>query len=293
MNITVYYDKEEQEQVDVLGAMHAGIPGAKYKPIEAYRVKEAPDVAVVFGVYEKAVPRSAFVGRVAEVQRYLGKDTLVLTKGFVRRDEYYAVGWNGKKGNADFCNTNCPSDRAEALGVKLAPWSSDGDTYLVAGQIPWGADVEHIEYFKWVADLLGRLRTISDTPIVFRPHPAMQGDASEIYEEMRKQGVVVDIDGRSINDAIKEAKVVLSFNSNAGVDALLAGKPTLSFDRGSVVYGASKHHVEYLLDPGLLVAGLDRQRWLNDLAYAQWTLAEMESGRVWEHIAAERQEKAA
>lgn len=293
MNVVVYYPKEGQEEIDVLGAMHAGIPGAGYKPVESYRAREAPDVAVVYGVYEKAVPYSAFVGRVLEVQRYLGKRTLVLTKGFVNRDEYYAVGWGGKKGWADFCNLNSPPDRAEKLGVVPGPWDPEGENYLIVGQVPWGADTQHVQFFEWVARMLVRLRAITDVPIAFRPHPGMQGDASELYDEMRKHGVDIDTSFGPAEEAITKAKVVITFNSNMGVDALLAGKPVLSFDKGSMVYNASKHHVEYLLDPGLIVAGLDRDTWLNDLAYAQWTRDEIERGEAWAHVAAERQEKAA
>ena len=293
MDVVVYYPKENQEQIDALGAMHAGIPGAGYKPLESYTVREAPDVAAVFGVYEKTDPYSAFVGRIAEVQHYLGKRTLVLTKGFVKRDEYYAVGWGGKKGWADFCSRNSPSDRAKALGVELKPWNLDGEHYLLIGQVPWGADTQHVQHFEWVANTLIRLRLITDTPVVFRPHPSMEGDATELYNEMRSQGVIVDTEHKPISESLEKAKIVLTFNSNVGVDALLAGKPVLAFDEGSMVYEASRHHVEYILDPGLILAGLDRQRWLNDLAYAQWTPAEMESGEAWRHIGVGALEEAA
>lgn len=293
MTVCVYYPKENQEHTDTLGAMAEGIPGAQYRPVESYRAKEAPDVAVVFGMYKKAVPYSAFRGRIFEVQKYLGKKTLVLEKGYVKRDQYYAVGWGGLNGRADFRNIGMPADRAELLGVEMKPWNLDGSYYLIAGQIPWDASVEHTEFFKWVALILRRVQGIVKDPVVFRPHPLMQGDATELYEEMEKHGVTIDTDSL-LEDALAGAKAVITFNSNVGVDALIAGKPVLSFDEGSMAYSASKHHVEYLLDPGLIIARLNREQWFNDLAYAQWTRAEMEKGVAWGHISKDLElEKAA
>lgn len=284
MSIHVYYPKENDEHINTLEAMAAGIPGADLRPLESYSIEEAPDVAVVFGVYKRAVPYSAQRGRVLEVQRYLGKRTLVLEKGYVKRDEYYAAGWEGLNGRANFMNCAMPGDRAAELGVELQPWNLDGNYALIMGQVPWDASVEHTNFFVWVADSILRIKRISDAPILFRPHPKAEGDFSEMYEMMAQHGVKVMDATTPLSVAIEGAQAIVTFNSNTGVDALLAGKATLSFDRGSMIWRASRHHYEYLLDPGLMIAQVDRQQWLNDIAYAQWTHEEMRDGMAWQHL---------
>lgn len=285
MKVHVYYPAENDEHIDALKAMHAGIPGAEWRPLESYSVKDAPDVAVIFGVYKRAVPYSAFRGRVLEVQKYLGKRTLVLEKGFVNRDAFFSVGWGGLNGRADFRNEGCPRDRAIELGITLSPWDLFGENFLIIGQVPWDASVEHTNFFKWLAECLIHLKRLSDTPVVFRPHPKAAGDFSELYKEIASYGVAIAGDeSQSLSEALKVAKAVITFNSNTGVDAVIAGKPVVTFDAGSMVWGITKHRLEYLLDPGLLIAGVDRNQWLSDLAYAQWTEEEMADGKAWQWL---------
>ena len=276
--IHVYYPKENEEQISVLKALHAGIPGSEYLPLESYTKENAPDVAVICGMYKQSVPYSAHRGRVFEVQRYLGKNTLVVSKGFIERDRYYSVGWNGLNNKADFLNTGMGRDRLP--GVRLAPWRTGGEYFLIAGQIPWDANLQDVNFFEWVAVTALRLQRMSGTQIVFRPHPEMQGDLSELYEEMVKSNI--RISDASMKEDLAGAKAVISYNSNLAVDAVLAGVPTITRDIGSMAWPVSGHHFEYLMDPELL--HLPREEWLNDLSYAQWTLEEMASGATWEHL---------
>lgn len=292
MKIHVYYPKENEEHLDALKAMQVGIPGSDWRPLESYSVKDAPDVAVVFGVYKRAVPYSAFRGRVLEVQKYLGKQTLVVEKGFVDRDAYFSVGWGGLNGRADFRNEGSPDYRRTELAVDLKPWDLSGENFLIIGQVPWDASVEHTNFFKWLAECLIHMKRLSDTPIVFRPHPKAVGDFSELYKEIASYGVAIaGEESQSLSEALNAAKAVITFNSNTGVDAVIAGKPVITFDAGSMVWNITKHHLEYLLDPGLLIAGVDRTQWLNDLAYSQWTLGEMSDGQPWRWLTRGEEEK--
>jgi hypothetical protein len=284
MKIHIYVPKENDEHIETLEAMASGIPGAEIRTLESYRVATAPDVAVVFGVYKRAVPQSYLRGRVLEIQRYLGKRTLVLEKGYINRDEYFSAGWEGLNNRANFLNCGMDDHRSSKLGVELQPWDLTGDYHMVVGQVPWDASVENTNFFLWVADAIIRTKRITDIPIKFRQHPKAEGDFSEMFEEMHKNGVDVIPGSVSLEESIASARSVITYNSNVGVDALVAGKPVLSFDEGSMVWQATRHHVEYLLDPGLMIAGVDRQQWLNDIAYAQWSREEMASGAAWNHL---------
>jgi len=73
---------------------------------------------------------------------------------------------------------------------------------------------------------------------------------------------------------------VVTFNSNSGVEALLQGVPVLAFDEGSMVWSLCNRSLSDIESPSLP----DRAQWLNDLSYAQWTLAEMKEGLAWKHL---------
>lgn len=271
------------DHTEVLQAMKDGTPGAQWRPLEEYTTKDAPDIAVIFGMYKRAVPYSAFRGRVLECQRYLNKRVLVLERGYIHRDSYYAAGWEGLNGRANFMNCGMPNDRARMLGVDMTPPNLQGEHVLIAGQVPWDSSVEHTNFFKWVADSVIRVHRITDAPIIFRPHPLAHGDFTELYDEMVSHGVTIDMETPAA-DLVRNAKAVVTYNSNFGVDSVLAGKPTLCFDRGSMVWAVARHHYEYILDPAQMVAWKGREQWLNDIAYAQWTLEEMRDGMAWGHL---------
>jgi hypothetical protein len=273
MKIRFYLPPDNAEHQEVLRAFMEGTKkidsdvsiGSAEECVEA-------DIAVIFGVGKKAVPQSKIRGMIFDRREYLGKPTIVLEKGYVKRDLYYAAGWDGLNGRANFMNNNMPLDRWNALGVDLEPYTLTGSDLLICGQVPWDASVQHIDYIQWLGNLIGLLNKMSSRKIVLRPHPlAVKATPSFINSERSDHSLEYDLD---------RAFCVLTLNSNTGVDALIAGKPVFSFDCGSMIYNVSNRDLEKIENPQLL----DRQQWANNIAYAQWTLEEMADGRAWLHL---------
>src|SRR5690606_13462346 len=73
------------------------------------------DVAVIFGLVKKRNPLSYSKGEI--MRRHKGKPLLVIERGFVQRERYYSVGWNGINGKADFVNEDVDEKRWKALGT--------------------------------------------------------------------------------------------------------------------------------------------------------------------------------
>lgn len=255
----------------VITALYDGCPTKKeLRSVQEY---EPSEVAVVFGVYKKAVPFSKYRGQIIESQKKHGK-TIVLETGYINRGDedhhHYAMGLNGLNGRADFKNYNMPPDRWKKLGVELKPWKWDGKYILVCGQVPWDASVDHTVHLDWIDDVIRRTRWHTDRPILFRPHPKAPDHFIAGVERSKK----------SIEEDFEDAWAVVTFNSNSGVEAAIAGVPVFIEDCGSMAFPIANRNLVYLNDP----RRPDRQKWANELAYCQWTLDEMRSGEAWRHL---------
>jgi hypothetical protein len=271
MPVRVYLSQNEQENV-VLKAFYDGCPESKelvtgfdYKPSE---------VAVIMGVYKKRVPISYPRGNVFRQQRSKNLDVVVLETGYINRGDgvnhHYAAGLNGLNGRADFKNEGMPSDRAEKLKVELKPYRQ-GRYVLLCGQVPWDASVQDSDHQIWLQASLERLRSYTEREVVFRPHPL----ARKAYGPLD-----CPVSNRSLQEDLADAHAVVTFNSNTGVDAALAGVPVFAMDHGSMCWAIANKSLIAIDVPNKP----DRSHWLNDLAYCQWTPAEMSNGDAWRHL---------
>lgn len=233
------------------------------------------DVAVVFGVHKKAVAFSNFRGNVIEQQRRHDALTIVLETGYIKRGDgphdYYAAGFGGLNGHADFRNQGMPSDRWKELDIELLPWRTRQDgVILVCGQVPWDASVQEINFQMWVETTIGDLHKQTGRTIVFRSHPKAPGVVVPNVENSRL----------TLAHDLARAHAIVTYNSNTCVDATLAGVPAIVRNRGAMTWSLGNFSVSEVENPRLP----DRQQWANDIAYAQWKLSEMHNGATWGHL---------
>ena len=238
---------------------------------------EPSDVAVVFGIYKSRVPISWPRGEIFRQQRQNNKDVVVLETGYINRGDgethHYAAGFNGLNGRADFRNKGMPSDRAHKLrrhhGLRFLRWREEGSHVVLCGQVPWDAAVDCLDYMKWLQDAVEALRATSRR-VVFRPHPKARLNPIPGF----------DYSTEPLQVDLQNAHCVIACNSNACVEAVIEGIPTISTDQGSMAWEVSSHSIEDLERLEMP----DREQWINDLAYSQWTIAEMKSGEAWAHL---------
>jgi hypothetical protein len=202
---------------------------------------------------------------------------LVLERAYVRRDEYYAAGWDGINGWADFMNQDCEPDRWDALDVRLHPAEhrAEGPVLLV-GQVPWDASVQHTDHLAWLADTVSAIRRYTDRPVRLRPHPLARAYTPLVFGTEMSEG--------TLEEDLAEAVAVVTFNSNVGVDAMVAGVPTFFADAGSMVRDVAERNLALLGNRTLPPLSPGRPQWAWDLAYAQWTRDEMREGLAWRHL---------
>ncbi len=234
---------------------------------------EPSDVAVIFGVYKSKVRKSWPRGKVFRQQREKNLDVVVLETGYVNRGDgesnHYAAGFNGLNGRADFRSKGMGPERWESLGIQLVPHSR-GEKVILCAQVPHDASVEMHDHKQWVYETAEELKRITGRPIVFRPHP--------LFRVPNLPGCELSL--KPLADDLKDAHCVVTFNSNSGVEAAIAGKPVFAFDEGSMVWDIANKSLDHLEDPEYP----DRKQWARDLAYKQWTPAEMRAGEAWQHL---------
>jgi len=301
MRIVVFQAHPTEEHKVVLESFARGC-GAEIRPASDY---EPCDVAVIFGMvkwdwFKSPYPKSFIAGfgegmsidgtrkllkvskkmkpgasaKKAEIVTRHKGPILVIEKGYVRRNIYWSVGWNGINGRAEFCSAGAPDDRWRKLGVELEPWRDRDGPILVCGQVPWDVSVQGTDHIMWCRKTTKALVDMG-YDVVFRPHPlaTAKGVKYDVYGTLSKESLATDL-GR--------ARCVITYNSNTGVDAVIAGVPVISFDAGSMVRRVSGCGVEDIESPFMK----EREQWAAEIAYSQWTTHEMQTGETWSTVRA-------
>ena len=272
MSVTAnFYLSENPVHNRVIRAFYEGCP--EKKSLRSFEDYEPSDVAVVFGVYKSRVPVSFPRGKIISQQRKNNLDVIVLETGYINRGDgenhHYAAGFNGLNGRADSKNHGAAPDRAEKLGVKLKPWKT-GENIILCGQVPWDASVDHINILSWLVDAVENIGRESDRPIYYRPHPLAKtipiGGTLYSTEELLAD--------------LSDAHCCVTFNSNSAVEAAIEGVPVFAFDEGSMALPIANTQWSKIENPDTP----SRERWLNELAYCQWTPDEMRAGLAWKHL---------
>ena len=224
---------------------------------------------VQFGLGKYAVPLSWKRQEAFDAARRRNIPVLIIEKGFVKRDEYYHVGWNGLNGYADFRNENSPADRWAKLGVKLQPhtFRKSYEKVLLCGQVPHDYTVQHIDYMVWLRQAYAYLvEWAGGGKVALRPHP-LAGKQDYGFADILADPSI------PIGYAVLGYDLIAAYNSTTLVDAIVAGRTIAAYNDMSVAYPISAYPLN-----------LTRTQWANDLAYSQWTLDEMRSGAAWAHI---------
>lgn len=274
--VGIFFPDDPEMHVEVLEAFAAGLEETQTPFFRASLEKgwKPCDVSVTFGVSKNATTRGQLVGEVLSAHRRSGGRSLIIERGFLRRDRYFMVGWDGLNGRADFSNANSPSDRWEELNIEVKPWRTSGDHIVLSGQVPWDASVQHTDHITWCQNTAKTLERMTQRPIIFRPHPCQPSAIDMSSTQVRYSRAA------TLQEDLQNAWALITFNSNSGVEGAIQGCPVFAFDPGSMATGVANRHLKKVEQPHMP----DRKQWLNDLAYTQWTTTEMEQGLAWNHI---------
>ena len=206
------------------------------------------------------------------------KPTIVLEVGGIRRGTTWKVGLNGINRDAIWGDTGNDDSRAHSLGLTLKPWQTDGEYILICGQHDKSLQWQKMPSMStWVINTITELRKHTVRPILFRPHPRcplphIENEFKNVYRQDPVQipGTYDDFDMRFNN-----IYATVSYSSNPGIHSVLEGVPafvgpaSLAYDAANDIDFLHKINNPYMPD---------RQQWLNDYAWTEFTVEEISQG---------------
>ena len=234
------------------------------------------DVAVIWSVL--------FHGRMSgnktvwERFRKENKPVIVLEVGGIKRGTTWKVGLNGINRDAYFGQNSMNNIRSNKLKIKLKPWRTTGEFILVCGQHDRSLQWQNQPLMKdWFLQVYNDIRKHTDRPIIFRPHPRcrlpnIEQGLKHVYRKEPKhiKGTYDDFDLDFDN-----IWATVNWSSNPGIHSILNGVPAF-VSTSSLAYDTANdidflHDIESPLMP-------DRQQWVNDYAWTEYTVDEISKG---------------
>ena len=151
------------------------------------------------------------------------------------------------------------ADRWGALGIDIKPWRDDGEHILVLPQRSIG-EIGVAMPRNWEQTIMPRLKKMTKRPIRLRKHPGKNND----------HPIEADLDG---------AWAAVTWASGAGLKAICAGIPV--FHDYAKWVGALAATTTFDIENPYLG---DRGTMFHNLAWAQWSWEEIESGEAFKWL---------
>lgn len=264
----VVYEPEERIQNLVVKHMIEGLV-LHGEEVAVLSINDEPatcDVSVVFG-FGTAKHRA-----IINLMEDCGGRVLVLDYGAVSRPFYWTAGWDGLMGNADFMNVGSPGNRWMSMNIQMHPWKNAGSDILLAGQVPWDGSVSNVNIIEWLYATTDELKSITDRPIVLRPHPLAVNKTPHVPGTHWSTS--------SLDEDLRRAWCVVTWNSTTSGMSVIKGVPVYAMDRGCIAWEVANHCLADIERP----IHMDRTQWAYNLGYSQWTLEDLRRGVTWSHL---------
>lgn len=187
--------------------------------------------------------------------------------GYWHRESYYRLSINGWSPDG-YVSAGLSSDRLSSFGVTIKPWRSSGDEIVIAGSTAKSCAEHGYSYMHWERQAAEDLKDCGKR-IVYRPKPR---------DRWARPIEGIGYDTRPIAEALQSAWAWVTHHSNSAIDALTAGVPVHCETGAAAAFSVP---MDQMADPPLLEG---REQFLADVAWLQWTLDEIRSGKAWAHM---------
>lgn len=182
---------------------------------------------------------------------------------------------------AEYANKNSNDSQwrriQQDLGVGLKPYQPRDGHILVCIQRDGGFAMKTLDPLSWAEEKIQQIRSVTNRPIVVRPHP---GESKKLdFRRFNMPGVsVTDSTSTTLLDSLAGAHSAVFFNSSASVAAVCEGVPVFVDDLSCVSWAVANRDISKIEQP----QQFDRTQWINDLASAHWTDEDGRQGRIYQ-----------
>jgi hypothetical protein len=209
--------------------------------------------------------------------RSQGRPVVVIDVGALYRGETWKIALNSITAAGYYGHTeNLDWDRPRRLGISLAINLSQNPRIVIAAQHARSLQtVGLVSMEGWVVQQVEQLRTVTDRPIVVRPHPRSPLNRAGLVH--LPPDVVIERPARVNNtydsyNLAFDCHALVNHNSGPGIQAALAGT------RPIVDSSSLAHPVSIQLDDIERPYTVDRDRWLAEICHTEYTVKEIEQG---------------
>ena len=209
--------------------------------------------------------------------RSLGRPVIVIDVGALYRGETWKVALNSITANGYYGHKeNLDWDRPRKLGISLALNFTRNPRIIVAAQHARSLQTVGLSSMEgWIVQQVEQLRTVTDRPIVVRPHPRsplnwaglVHLPPDVVIEQPQKIANTYD----SYNLAF-DCHAIVNHNSGTGIQAALAGTRPI-VDSTSLAHPVSIQ-IENIDQPYTV----DRDQWLTEICHTEYTVQEIQQG---------------
>lgn len=164
-----------------------------------------------------------------------------------------------------------PPDRFEYLGGKIEQWHTVGSRILILG----ASDSQTLystgeKQPRWLGDTIKAIRGLTSRPMLYRPKPTPNWDDPGIAMAGRMDVKVST--NKHLEDDLDDAWIVVGLRGTGFIHALFAGVPICMLaDFEGKAWSTPLREIE-------TPRRSERAPLAYDLAYREWTLAELRSG---------------
>ena len=199
--------------------------------------------------------------------------------------------------NGNFLSDNSPPDRWEMMkklwNVKYEPWrkSNPDDPILFVLQPEDNWSMNQLDPVKWFNDVYKILRPLTKRKFKIRPHPnhgpqmenrrkEFPNDCELVIGQKYFQGDEKKHYRFHYQDALNNCHAVVTHNSTACIDSCVRGVPTFCTSDLALAWPVANKDLTKIENPEYP----DRQQWVYDLGYKQWTEQEIKDGTVFKRF---------
>ena len=154
-------------------------------------------------------------------------------------------------------------DRFNSFNHEMQDWSTGGEHVVLCP--PSVPQIKFLNIKNWMDDTIKKVRQYTDRKIIISQKPnSPEGFYEKGYDDL--QNIPID-------EALKKAWVLVTDHSNTMTTALIRGVPIICTN-----INRSIGSFERIEEPRY------NREWLKNIAYNQWTLRDIESGKAWEEL---------
>lgn len=253
--------------------MNALLDTANAAGIKIQENSMSADAAVIWSVLWNG--RMQANKAVFDHYRAQGRPVIIVEVGALYRGQTWKIAVNhitnaGYYGHQD----NLDWDRPNRLGISLAVQVKSTDEIVIAAQHPRSLQTAAISNMEqWVYKTVDELRSVTDRPIVVRPHPRARLNLPRLPADIKLIQPRKLTNTYDSYDMHYRCHAVVNYNSGPGIQAAIAGcRPVVDSSSLAAPVAVTLADIEKPYD-------IDRTQWLVELCHTEYTVEEIAQGR--------------